>query len=266
MALTGVILGDISGSQYEFSHMRPYDLDWKNVDLFTDKCRFTDDTVLSIATKDAILKNPKEPDFQKAYYEFGNRYKTGYGGSFKTWLTSKNPQPYGSFGNGSAMRCSYIGEFYDDPNDVVEQAKRSAMVTHNHPQGVKGSIVTAMCVWAAKNGKTKEEIYNYVSRFYNDEAIYKYPISMELNKMRLFYQWDVTCQGSVAPAIRCFLEAGNWEEFMRNVMSLPCDMDTLGAIGGGIAEEYFKGTGLPNLIILEKYLPPELLEIVIKGD
>lgn len=266
MALIGAILGDISGSQYEFSRMRPIDLDWQNVPLFTDKCRFTDDTILSVATKDAILKNPKNPDFFNAYYEFGNKYKSGYGPKFKEWLQSPKPQPYGSFGNGSAMRCSFIGEYYDDINDVVEQAKRSAMVTHNHPEGVKGACVTAVCVWAAKHGKTKVEIFDYIKRFYSNIDKYKYPISLDLSEMRDIYKWDVTCQGSVAPAMRCFLESDNWEGFMRNVMSLPCDMDTLGAIGGGVAEEFFKGTGQANLKILERYLPDELLDIALKGD
>lgn len=265
MALIGAILGDISGSQYEFTRLRPKDLDWQHVPLFTDRCRFTDDSLLSIATKDAILKNPDKPDFQTAYYEFGNKYpKCGFGGKFREWLQSSNPQPYGSFGNGSAMRCSFIGEYYDDINEVTEKAKMSAEVTHNSPEGIKGACVTAVCVWAARHGKTKAEIFDYVKRFYGDPQKYKYPITYTLKTIRPGYRWDVTCQGSVPPAVRCFLEADNWEGFMRNVMSLPCDMDTLGAIGGGMTEEFFKGTGQDDLAILERYLPQELLDIVLK--
>lgn len=140
----------------------------------------------------------------------------------------------------------------------------SAEVTHNSPEGIKGACVTAVCVWAAKHGKTKTEIFDYVKRFYGDSQKYKYPVTYTLKTIRPVYRWDVTCQGSVPPAVRCFLEADNWEGFMRNVMSLPCDLDTLGAIGGGVAEEFFKGTGQDNLVILERYLPQELMDIVLK--
>ena len=265
-ALTGAILGDICGSQYEFSKLRPKDLDWKNVPLFTDKCRRTDDSILSIATKDAIHGAEREgseyPNFTLFYHRYGNAYHAGYGGMFNHWLSDSNPKPYNSFGNGSAMRCSYIGEHYDNAEDVVKYAKMSAAVTHNHPEGIKGAVVTAACVAMAKRGDSKDTIYKYVSRFYNDEDKYRYPITMPLNEMRKIYKWDVTCQGSVPAAIRCFLESDSWEGFMRNVMSLPCDMDTLGAIGGGIAAEFYKET-IPNEdVILQRYLEPELYNVV----
>lgn len=268
MAIKGAILGDISGSQYEFTKMRPIDLDWKNVPLFTEKCRRTDDSILSIATKGAILGALREGrdhsddiNFKMWYYRMGNAYKSGYGPMFKDWLSKSDPKPYHSFGNGSAMRVSYVGEYYDDPNEVVKYAKMSAMPTHNHPEGVKGAIVTAACVAMAKRGDGKNRIYEYVKKFYGDENKYKYPITMSLKDMRKCYRWNATCQDSVPAAIRCVLEADSWENFMRNVMSLTCDMDTLGAIGGGIAEELFGISEFEVDAILNKYLEPYLYEI-----
>ena len=265
MGIKGAILGDIAGSQYEFNNMRPKDLDWKNVPLFTKKCRRTDDSILTIATKGAILegeRKDKEPNFTKWYHTMGNNYNGGYGGMFRQWLASDRPQPYNSFGNGSAMRVSFIGEHYDNADDVVKFAKQSAAVTHNHPEGVKGAIITAACANMVKyENATKQDIYNYTYKFYGDENKYKYPISMSLDDMRKIYRWDVTCQGSVPAAIRCVLEADSYEEFMRNVMSLPCDMDTLGAIGGGIAEELFGLKDIDVENILKQYLEPHLFDI-----
>jgi ADP-ribosylglycohydrolase len=235
MALIGSILGDIAGSQYEFSRWRPADLDWKNCILFTDKCKFTDDTVMGIGTKMAILEDKNNPNFAKWYRNLGQVYpRAGYGGMFQQWIKDASMGPYGSFGNGSAMRIAYIGEAYDNVEDIVSIAKQSAKVTHNHPEGVKGAVVTAMCVFMARQGKTKQDIYNYVSHFYGDEDKYKYPITMSLEDMRKTYRWNEICQDSVPAAIRCVLEAESYEEFLRNVFSLPCDMDTLGAIGVGI--------------------------------
>lgn len=264
MALIGSVLGDIAGSQYEFSKLRPVDLDWKNCILFTDKCRFTDDTVMGIGTKMAILEDKNNPNFAKWYRNLGQIYsKAGYGGMFRQWIKDASMGPYGSFGNGSAMRIAYVGEAYDNAEDVIEIAKQSALVTHNHPEGVKGAVVTAMCVFMARQGKTKQDIYNYVSHFYGDEDKYKYPITMSLDDMRKIYHWDVTCQGSVPAAIRCVLEAESYEEFLRNVFSLPCDVDTLGAIGGGIAEELFGMSVIPEKYLLEKYLDEYLYDCVV---
>lgn len=271
MGLKGAILGDISGSQYEFSNMRPNNLDWKNVPLFTDNCKRTDDTILSIATKCAVLDAQQEDldhsdyiDFQTWYHKMGNSYNRGYGAMFYNWLKSDNPQPYNSFGNGSAMRVSFIGEYYDNPKEIFKYAKMSAAVTHNHPEGEKGAIVTAACIAMAKRGDNKDKIFNYVNRFYGDETKYRYPITMQLKDMRKIYRWNATCQDSVPAAIRCVLEAESYEEFMRNVMSLPCDMDTLGAIGGAIAEELFGLSEFDSDKILKKYLEPNLYDLVLK--
>lgn len=264
MALIGSVLGDIAGSQYEFSNLRPVDLDWKNCELFTKKCRFTDDTVMGIGTKMALLESKEKPNFAKWYRNLGRNYpRAGYGGMFMEWLEDSSMGPYGSFGNGSAMRIAYCGEAFETPEETIKIARQSALVTHNHPEGVKGAVVTAMCIFAAREGKTKQDIYNYVYRFYNDEEKYKYPITMSLKDMRNIYKWDVTCQGSVPAAIRCVLEADSYEEFLRNVFSLPCDMDTLGAIGGGIAEELFGLGDLQPIKLLDEYLDEYLYDCVV---
>ena len=264
MALIGSVLGDIAGSQYEFSKLRPVGLDWKNCELFTDMCRFTDDSVMGIGTKMAILENKENSNFAKWYRNLGKAYpRAGYGGMFRQWLNSANSQPYGSFGNGSAMRIAYVGEAFETAEEVIEAARKSAQVTHNHPEGVKGAVVTAMAIFMARQGKTKQDIYNYVCHFYGDEEKYKYPITMSLEDMRNIYKWDVTCQGSVPAAIRCVLEANSYEEFLRNVFSLPCDMDTLGAIGGGIAEELFGFGELQSITLLDKYLDEYLFDCVV---
>ena len=263
MAIIGAILGDIAGSQYEFTGMRPENLDWKNCELFTNKCRFTDDTVLTIATKKAILEDKRNPNFGLWYQKMGNAYpKAGYAGMFRRFLNDPDRKPYGSFGNGSAMRVSPVVDFYNG-NDLLEMAKLSALCTHNHPQGVKGAMAIAGCGEIARETKSKQAIYAFASALYGDSSKYKYPVTMPLKEMREIYHWDVTCQGSVPAAIRCVLEADSYEEFLRNVFSLPCDMDTLGAIGGGIAEELFGLKDIDYKVLLKEYLDDFLFEEAI---
>ena len=258
MAIIGTILGDIAGSQYEF--IRPADLEWKKCELFTDRCYFTDDTVMTLAAKLAV-KN-KIP-FADSYRELGRRYPhAGYGGSFEEWLWNDGKGAYNSFGNGSAMRCSYIGEHFNTEKEVVEWATKSAECTHNHEEGIKGAVVTAMCIYMARTGAAKSDIYEYVLQKYPMDA-YRYSIGYKLDEYRDTYEWDVSCQGSVPVAIRCFLESDDYESFLRNVFSLECDMDTLCAIGGGIAEEFYHGTGFDEKSLLKKYLDENLYEIAV---
>ncbi len=257
MAVIGAILGDISGSQYEFH--RPENLDYDHCQLFTNECRFTDDTVMTLAAKLSI--KDKIP-FADAYRKLGRKYpNAGYGGNFKSWLLKGSEGAYNSFGNGSAMRCSYIGEYFNSEKEVAEWAARSAECTHNHPEGIKGAVVTAVCIYMARTGASKEEIYKYALHNYPSEH-YEYGVDREIRDYRDSYKWDVTCQGSVPAAIRCFLESGDYVSFLRNVYSLPCDMDTLCAIGGGIAEEFYGGTGLDEDGLLRRYLDDDLYSIV----
>lgn len=257
MAIIGAVLGDIAGSIWEFR--RPKDLDWEHIDLFTDDCFFTDDTVLTVATKYALQNNIS---FKKAYHKFGNRYPNcSYGCGFESWLGSKWSKPYNSFGNGAAMRVSPVVDIVDNYDAVIWEASQTALCTHNHPEGIKGATVTAVCSWMAKTGASKTEIEEYASRQYSSKE-YRFPVSMTLKELREKYRWDVTCQGSVPVAIRCFLDSENYESFIRNVLSLPCDTDTLCAIGGGIAEEFYHGTGFDEDKLLKRYLDEYLYEIV----
>ena len=257
MAIIGAILGDIAGSKWEFG--RPKDLDYEHIILFQDDSCFTDDTVLSIATKYAL---ENKVSFKEAYNQFGNDYiNCGYGDKFYEWLIFKNKKPYRSCGNGSAMRVSPVVDFVKSREDIVKYATMSAECTHNHPEGIKGAIVTAVCGWMAKNGASKKEIEEYASECYPADK-YKYPVSMTMEELRKVYKWDETCQGSVPAAIRCFLDSEDYESFIRNVLSFKCDTDTLGAIGGGIAEEFYGKTGFDNDKLLRKYLDNRLYEIV----
>lgn len=257
MAIIGAILGDIAGSIWEFS--RPSDLDWKHIDLFTDDCFFTDDSVLTVATKYALQNNVS---FGEAYHKFGNTYPDcSYGDGFRSWLGSKWSKPYNSIGNGAAMRVSPVVDSATSYEQVINRAISSAECTHNHPEGIKGATVTAVCAWMAKTGASKTEIGEYASKQYA-KVDYQFPVSMSLAELRKKYIWNETCQGSVPVAIRCFLDSEDYESFIRNVLSLPCDTDTLCAIGGGIAEEFYHGTGFDEEKLLRKYLDERLYKIV----
>ena len=206
MAIIGAILGDIAGSKWEFN--RPKDLDYEHIELFQDDSYYTDDTVLSVATKYAL---ENEVSFKDAYNEFGNDYiDCGYGDRFFEWLIFKSKKPYKSCGNGSAMRVSPVIDFAKSRDDIIKYATMSAECTHNHQEGIKGAVVTAACGWMAKNGASKKEIEEYASREYPAGSYYKYPVSMSMKELREVYRWDETCQGSVPAAIRCFLDSEDY--------------------------------------------------------
>lgn len=257
MAVIGAVLGDIAGSQFEFE--RSNFLDWKNCDLFGPKCCFTDDTVMTLSIKKALDSGIS---YAEAMHEIGKKYSNcGYGGRFYYWINNQESKAYGSYGNGSAMRVSYVADYFDDLADVQNAAKRSAEVTHNHPEGIKGAVVTATCIWMAKNGKSRQEIYDYVLLQY-PESVYECNIARDLESYRKNYVWNETCQGSVAPAMRCFYESDSYESFLRNVYSFKCDSDTLAAIGGGVAEEFYHGVGFDADEVLKKYLDDRLYGII----
>lgn len=258
MAVIGAVLGDIAGSQFEFN--RPENLDYKHCELFTNRCSYTDDTIMTLAVKKAILENA---DFTKTMREIGQPYPySGYGGRFYEWMYGENPKPYNSFGNGSAMRVSFVGEHFDALEDVISMAEKSAEVTHNHPEGIKGAVVTAVCIWMARHGKTKEDIFQYVLEQYPAEK-YEYGIAVPLDKLEKIYQWNETCMGSVPAAMRCFYESDSYESFLCNVFRLKCDSDTFAAIGGAVAEEYYGWTGFYNEDeLLKKYLDANLYNLV----
>mgnify|MGYP001491002436 CR=1 FL=1 len=253
MAVTGAILGDIAGSRFEF--YKPENLDYLHCPLFDENHEFTDDTVMTLAVKKAIRE---KLDLTETIREVGRHYPDcGYGGHFVQWLFMEDPKPYNSYGNGSAMRVSFVGEYYEELADVIRVAEETAAVSHNHPEGIKGAVVTAVCIWMARHGKTKQEIYDYVAGQYPDGK-YSFGIDKDMEYLARHYTWDVTCMTSVPVAMRCFYESDSFESFMRNIFRLDCDSDTLGAIGGAVAEEFYHGAGFDPEPILRKYLDQRL--------
>ena len=215
MALIGAILGDICGSQYEFR--RPHNLDWKNCELFTDKCKYTDDTVLSIATGMWLLdETNKEP--WEFYLEYGKKYSgVGYGEMFEDWLYDDGNHVNESFGNGCAMRVSpimmYFNGFSDNPDAFkfyIDIARYTCEKTHSHSESYKGASVVTSCSFMARWGRSKEEIYKYALRFYPSSQ-YTYGVDRSLEDYRKNYVWSETVQDSVPVAIRCFLESEDYK-------------------------------------------------------
>ena len=224
--MIGAIAGDIIGSVYE-----RYNIKTTDFPLFSKGCRFTDDTVLTVALADSILHNAS---FVSKLKEYFNYYpNAGYGGNFYLWASSNNNKPYNSWGNGSAMRVSPVGFVYNDLQTVLEEAKLSAEVTHNHPEGIKGAEVTASAIFLARSGKNKEEIKDYI------ENTFKYNLSEPLDSIREYYTFDVSCQGSVPQAIIAFLESEDYESAIRNAISIGGDSDTIACITGGIAQAFY---------------------------
>ncbi len=180
----------------------------------------------------------------------------GYGPTFRKWLFSDDLLPYNSFGNGSAMRVSPVGFFFNTLEKVLEEAKRSARVTHSHPEGIKGAQVTAAAIFLARQGKGKEEIKQYITEHFG------YNLEQSLDEIRPHYSFDVTCQGSVPQAVRAFLESSDYEDAVRKAISIGGDSDTIACITGGIAQAYYKE--IPSVIVrkTKELLAPELLEVV----
>ena len=249
--MLGAILGDIVGSRFEFSSLRKNKSE--DFELLTKDDHFTDDTVLTIATADAILNNKP---FDKTYHEWGNKYiDCGYGSRFQSWLNSNNLEPYNSFGNGSAMRVSPIGWLYNDLETVMSKAEESATVTHNHIEGIKGAEAIATCVYLARYKTPKRIIKEFV------ETYFEYDLNRTIKEIKPYYQFDETCQGSVPESIICFLEGNSYEDVIRKAVSLGGDTDTMACIAGSIAEAYY---GMPDdlIIKIKEYLPSEMLDII----
>jgi ADP-ribosylglycohydrolase len=252
--MLGAIAGDVIGSAYEWHKAESRDFP-----LFTDRSHFTDDTVMTCAIARAILDAREagvEPDYRGAMLDLGRRYPhAGYGGMFRQWLASGDPQPYNSFGNGSAMRVSPVGFLFDDERMVLGQARASAMPTHDHPEGIKGAQAIALTVFLARNGAHKEEIRRRIEREFG------YDLSRTLEEIRPGYSFDVTCQGSVPEAIVAFLDAADLEAAVRNAIWLGGDADTQACIAGAIAEAMW---GVPAEIegqVIAR-LPDDLAEVV----
>jgi ADP-ribosylglycohydrolase len=247
--IIGAIAGDIIGSVYEWHNVKTTDFE-----MFRRKSKFTDDSVLTLATMDAIINNI---DYTKAYQNFGREFPNrGYGESFKSWIDSKNPEPYNSWGNGSAMRVSPIGWYFNNIDEVLSEAKKSAEVTHNHPEGIKGAQATAVAIYMARTGKSKNEIKDFIVNTFD------YDLNRTIDAIRPHYKFDVSCQGSVPEAIIAFLESADFENAIRLSISIGGDSDTIACITGGIAEAFYQD--IPNEITenVLKILPEKLVNII----
>lgn len=252
--MIGSIIGDIVGSVYEFNNIKT-----KDFQLFSEDGEYTDDSILSIATADWLLHGGTVAEY---YSRFGaeNRWPMGgYGGGFQLWIsrsfTRGDYEPYNSCGNGSAMRVGPVGWAFDTKEEVLAKAKESSECTHNHPEGIKGAQATALCIWMARKGYDKESIRKEI------ETIFGYDLGVTCDEIRPTYQWGGTCQESVPQAIVAFLDGEDFEDCIRNAISIGGDSDTIGCITGSIAEAFF---GVPNGIRKKamSYLPDNFKEII----
>lgn len=226
--MIGAIAGDIIGSVYERHNIKIADFP-----LFNPSSTFTDDTVLTVAIADAILSGSGYSGKLKEYYWLYP--ERGYGPGFRRWAAAGRTTPYHSNGNGSAMRVSPVGLAFDSLEEVLREAKRSAEVTHNHPEGIKGAQAVASAVFLARKGASKEEIKTYVRETFH------YNLNETIDSLRLHYRFDMTCEGSVPQAISAFLESEGYEDAIRKAISIGGDSDTIACIAGGIAEAFYRG-------------------------
>jgi ADP-ribosylglycohydrolase len=222
----GAIIGDVVGSLFEkFNHKS------KNFELFHALSHYTDDTVMTIATMDALLK---DIPFEIAYKEWYRKYpKAGFGQRFREWGKDDSYEPLRSYGNGSAMRVSPVAYWKETLDEVINLADMSTAITHNHPEGVKGARAVASVIFLARSNKSKEEIKKHI------EDTYHYDLSETTDSIRSWYKFDVTCQGSVPQAIRCFYEATDFEDAIRLAISIGGDSDTIACMTGSMAEAYY---------------------------
>ena len=264
--MKGAIIGDIVGSVYEFHNIKTTEFKF-----LTSRNFITDDTVMTVATAKALLEFPdpeNAPDcalevaFLRNYLDFGQRYPDmGYGGAFRKWLCAHHPKPYYSCGNGSAMRVSPVAYAATSLEGALRMARLSAKVTHNHPDGIAGAEATAGAVYLALHGASVQEVVEFINRYYPGTTSMK--SLEEIRKTYTFDHFAAICEGTVPFAARCLLEAdGKFEETIRYIVSIGGDTDTLGAIGGAIAEACDR---IPDELwdkVESEYLPLELAKIV----
>lgn len=252
--MIGAIIGDIVGSRFEFSDQGLCE----GFELFTPDCSYTDDTICTVAVADAILN---KRSYKESLLDWCRRYPHpmgGYGNRFARWITSPDPQPINSFGNGSAMRVSPVGWLFSDYAEVMEEAKKSAEVSHNHPEGIKGAqCVAEVICWLRNMRFVKTDIEKKVHKFYG----YDIPPMADILKIGAEGHFDGTCQETVPMALRCFLDANSFEETIRLAVLCKGDTDTKSAIAGSIAEAYYH----PSESLVEQamsYLPEDMLNIL----
>ena len=265
--MIGAIVGDIAGSRFEFCNLKSKEfvlLATADEAEWGPPSSFTDDTVMTLAIAQALTDWCKSGSSVygelsllavRAMQDFGRRYpRAGYGGHFAQWLSEADPRPYNSWGNGAAMRVSACGWAGRTLDEVEAMSRAVTVVTHNHPEGIKGAEATAVCVFLARQGKSKDEIKAYVKANY-------YPLDFTLDEIRPTYDFDVSCQGSVPQALEAFFESTSFEDAIRNAISIGGDSDTIGAICGGVAEAYY---GVPKEIRAKAmtFLPQHLADVL----
>ena len=258
----GAILGDMIGAPYEFDR----GMKSKAFPLFIKDSQFTDDTVMTVAVAEALMDTRGRPEaavkaaLTKAMQNWGRKYPdAGYGARFIRWLWAADPQPYDSFGNGSAMRVSPAGWLCDSLAETRRLARLTAEVSHNHPEGIKGAEATATAIFLARSGSTKEEIKARIVREFG------YDLTRTCDEIRPSYRHVESCQGTVPEAITAFLEGTDFEDVIRTAVSLGGDCDTLTCITGSIAEAFF---GVPALLKAEcrRRLPEDMLQVLDRFD
>lgn len=254
--MLGAIIGDIVGSRWEFNPSNDYNFEW-----LSQENGFTDDSICTVAVADALLH---ERDFGESIHDWCNRYpnpKGGYGGRFAQWVHSDNPQAYGSYGNGSAMRVSPVGWFPFSREEVLEVAKKTAICTHSHPEGVKGAQTVALAIFTAlqqrAHGAKAREVVEVVLKDCLEFSGY----SIDIRKEDVINRFDETCQGTVPVALWIIKQSKGFEDAVRRAVSLGADADTLGAIVGSIAEAIW---GIPSKIRhqIEQYIPTEMISVI----
>ncbi len=232
--MIGAIAGDMIGSPFE-----RYPI--KKDDFFIRVAGFTDDTVLTVAVANSILK---DVDYAESIKSFAlEHYSLPYGRAFRRWMNARENKPYNSWGNGSAMRVSPVGFAFDTIDEVLTQAKKSAEVSHNHPEGIKGAQATALAIFLARQGADKETIRKEIEDRFN------YDLRRTVAGIRPSYRFDISCQGSVPESIIAFLDSDDYETTVKNAISLGGDADTMACIAGGIAQAFYKK--IPVSIVLE---------------
>ncbi|MDD2220658.1 MAG: ADP-ribosylglycohydrolase family protein [Clostridia bacterium] len=254
--MLGAIIGDLVGSKYEFKGIKT-----KDFPLFSEGCRLTDDSAMTAAVAAAcfVYRQTGSTEIFKQGLVQSLRHlaraypNAGYGKRFLAWLSDRDPRPYNSYGNGSAMRVSPVAYVCDDLQQTEVLAAVSAEVTHNHPEGIKGAQAVAAAVFLARTGANKQRIKEYLQAKY-------YDLDFTLEQIRADYSFDVSCAGSVPQAIVCFLEAESFEDALRNAVSLGGDSDTQADIAGAIAEAYF---GEIPQVILDQAAPYLQNEVVL---
>lgn len=236
--MLGAIAGDVIGSRFEGRPTKS-----KSFELFSPESTFTDDTVLTVAVADCLLN---DKPYGATFREYYHRYPyAGYGGRFQIWAATNQEAPYYSFGNGSAMRVSPVGWFFPDLETVLDQAEQSAAVTHNHPEGIKGAQAVAGAIHAAAHGQDKAAIKDLIRNRFG------YDLDRSMEEIRPGYGFDVTCQGSVPEALIAFFQSEDFEDAIRNAVSLGGDSDTQACMAGAVAEAYYG------------HVPPDIRQAVL---